>query len=368
MLRTLVAAGLALACAPILDAFLPVGVAAAEPPAASSGEAEGTAAQGDGSSAGALSSLQKSAQAGDALDRMIGQMILVGFLGDSEKDAGVIAVRDQLARGIVGGVLLFPDNIRSPTQLRSLTAFLAAANPELTPFIAVDQEGGLVQRLTRRNGHVYFPSARDVARNPKLNTPEGAFVLYKKMADGLAKSGINLNFGPVVDLNVNPGNTVIGRRKRSYGSDPKIVSTLAGAFIAAHHEANIVTSAKHFPGHGSSWTDSHKSLPDISRSWRETELEPYVSLSKAGLLDMVMIGHLYHPRFSDGEKMPASLSGRAVHALRAQRRHGDGRDKGPLPLRRRHRQGRQCRHRHSGFLQCEVSRSEAWREGACGDH
>jgi beta-N-acetylhexosaminidase len=257
-----------------------------------------------------------SAQAEQTLDRMIGQMILVGFLGSSEKDAGAIAVRDELARGTVGGVLLFPDNIRSPAQLRSLTAFLAAANPELTPFIAVDQEGGLVQRLTRRNGHVYFPSARDVARNKKLNTPEGAFDLYKKMADGLQKSGINLNFGPVVDLNLNPGNTVIGRRKRSYGTDPKLVTTLAGAFISGHRDANIITSAKHFPGHGSSWSDSHKALPDISRSWREIELEPYANLSKAGLLDTVMIGHLYHPRFSDGEKMPASLSSRAVQELR----------------------------------------------------
>lgn len=293
-LRVLTAAGLALAFLPSLGISLAI---AAEP----------TGVRGDAP-----------AQAGQALDRMIGQMILVGFLGSSEKDAGVIAVRDQLARGLVGGVLLFPDNIRSPAQLRSLTAFLAAANPELTPFIAVDQEGGLVQRLTRRNGHDYFPSARDVARNPKLNTPEGASALYQKMADGLAKSGINLNFGPVVDLNLNPGNTVIGRRKRSYGTDPKVVTTLAGAFIAAHRDANIITSAKHFPGHGSSWSDSHKALPDITRSWREIELEPYAGLSRAGLLDTVMIGHLYHPRFSDGEKMPASLSARAVQALRAQ--------------------------------------------------
>ena len=259
---------------------------------------------------------QQAAETHVTLDRMIGQMILVGFPGSSRRDAGVIAVCEQLARGTVGGVLLFPENIRSAANLRALATYLAGASKELAPFIAVDQEGGLVQRLSRRNGHAYFPAAKKVAHDPKLNTPEGAFGLYKRMADGLAKGGINLNFGPVVDLAVNPGNTVIVRRKRSYGADPKVVTALAGAFIAAHREANVITAVKHFPGHGSSWSDSHKALPDITKSWREAEIEPYVLLSRQGLLDMVMVGHLYHPRFSDGDEIPASLSERAVRALR----------------------------------------------------
>jgi beta-N-acetylhexosaminidase len=95
------------------------------------------------------------------------------------------------------------------------------------------------------------------------------------------------------------------------------VTALARAFILAHRAADIVTVAKHFPGHGSSHVDSHKGLPDISQSWREIELEPYEALAKDGLLDAVMIGHLYHPTFSDGAKLPASLSSRAVRALRA---------------------------------------------------
>ena len=133
----------------------------------------------------------------------------------------------------------------------------------------------------------------------------------------MAGAGINLNFGPVVDLSLNPCNNVIARRKRSYGSDPKTVTSLARSFIAAHREANVLTAAKHFPGHGSSWSDSHKALPDMSRSWRESELEPYRRLARDGLLDMVMVGHLYHPRFSDGERLPTSLSASAIRALRA---------------------------------------------------
>jgi beta-N-acetylhexosaminidase len=251
------------------------------------------------------------------LDSMIGQMIMVGFSGSGERDAGVIAVRDQLAKGTIGGVVLYPENIGAPDALRALTALLRNAKSSPIPFIAVDQEGGLVQRLTRRNGHSYFPSARSVGRNPSFASSESAERLYATMAEELAEAGFNLNFGPVVDLNLNPDNPVIGGRDRSFSADPNTVTMLASAFIIAHRDANIVTVAKHFPGHGSSHVDSHKALADVSQTWREIELEPYRTLAKGGLLDGVMIGHLYHPRFSDGARLPASLSGRAVQALRA---------------------------------------------------
>jgi beta-N-acetylhexosaminidase len=254
---------------------------------------------------------------GGHLDIMIGQMIMVGFGGSNEREPGVVAVRDQLAKGIIGGVVLYPENIGSPQQLRNLIAVLRHARSNPVPFVAVDQEGGHVQRLTRRNGYSYFPSAQSVGRNPSFASLESAVRLYATMAEQLAKAGFNLNFGPVVDLNLNPANPVIGSRDRSFGADPTIVTMLARAFITAHRNANIVTVAKHFPGHGSSRVDSHKALADVSETWREIELEPYRTLAHDGLLDAVMIGHLYHPRFSDGAKLPASLSGRAVKALRA---------------------------------------------------
>jgi beta-N-acetylhexosaminidase len=273
-----------------------------------------------------LTALAASARAGDVetkdkdaklLDVMIGQMIMVGFLGNSENDRGVIAAREQLSKGIIGGVLLYPENIGSPDQLRALTGYLRNAKTFPRPFIAIDQEGGLVQRLRRRNGYAYFPSALSVGRNPSFASLDGAVKLYSSMAEQLAHAGFNLNFGPVLDLNLNPSNPVIGQRQRSFGADPTIVTMLARAFITAHRKAGIVTVAKHFPGHGSSRTDSHKSLADVSKSWEEIELEPYRTLAKDGMLDAVMIGHLYHPRFSDGENVPTSLSSRAVKALRA---------------------------------------------------
>ena len=251
-----------------------------------------------------------------ALDAMIGQMIMVGFPGTVDTDKGVVAVREQIANGAIGGVVLYPDNIRSEQQVSSLNAFLRNARSAPIPFIAVDQEGGEVQRLSRGNGFTYFPSARSVGQNPSFATPDGAKRLYASMAKELADAGFNLNFGPVVDLNLNPGNPVIGERERSFGADPNTVTTMARAFILAHREAGVVTVAKHFPGHGSSHADSHRGFADISMSWKEIELDPYRQLAKDGLLDAVMIGHLYHPRFSDGGKLPASLSAKAVRALR----------------------------------------------------
>jgi beta-N-acetylhexosaminidase len=250
------------------------------------------------------------------LDRQIGQMIMVGFAGVGEKDAGVAAVRNELAEGLIGGVVLYPENIRSAKQLKNLNSFLANAKSDPIPLIAVDQEGGLVSRLKRRNGYTNFPSARNVGRNPSYSTPESVVRLYGSMAHELADAGFNVNFGPVVDLSLNDRNRVIVQRKRSYGADPVLVANLARDFIVAHREANVVTVAKHFPGHGSSHADSHLRLADVSKTWREVELDPYRILAKDGMLDMVMVGHLYHPEFSDGEMLPASLSARAMDGLR----------------------------------------------------
>ena len=95
-----------------------------------------------------------------------------------------------------------------------------------------------MQRLTPWNGYTHFPSAQKMGRDGTL-TPEAARRIYGDMARELAGAGINVNFGPVVDLSINPWNTVISRRKRSFGSDPNTVTSLARSFIVAHREANV---------------------------------------------------------------------------------------------------------------------------------
>ncbi|MEC9368708.1 MAG: glycoside hydrolase family 3 protein [Pseudomonadota bacterium] len=257
----------------------------------------------------AMRSASARATAEPTLDAMIGQMLMLGFEGTSPDAAGSRRMRRLAAEGKIGGVILMDRNIRSPAQTRALVASIRGdlAGPGL--FVAVDQEGGLVQRLSSRKGFNAYPTASTVAR---LYAPERARQVYETMARELAAAGFNMNFGPVVDLNLNRTNPIIGRLGRSYGSDPDKVTQYARAFVDAHRAYGIVTAAKHFPGHGSSWGDSHEEFIDLSKTWKEVELSPYRQLAGSGSMDMVMIGHLYHPAFSGGKRLPATLSPTAI--------------------------------------------------------
>ncbi len=243
------------------------------------------------------------------LDAMIGQMLLIGFHGTSPGGKDARRIARQIAKGQIGGVILMDRNIRSPRQVRALTSRFLSTGYPLTPIISVDQEGGLVQRLSARKGFKAYPTARTVAR---LYKPEKARFIYKSMAQELAKAGFNLNFGPVLDLNLNRRNPVIGRLGRSYGAKPERVVAYARAFISAHREANVLTSVKHFPGHGSSWSDSHKQFVDLTKTWKDIELEPYRALARDGAIDTLMVGHLYHPAFSNNQRLPATLTSTAI--------------------------------------------------------
>jgi beta-N-acetylhexosaminidase len=246
---------------------------------------------------------------GVSLDIMIGQMLMVGFGGTSEGAIWADTVRDQVAKGIVGGVFFLHRNIKNMAQLQKLTRYFTSANKELPPFLAIDQEGGRVQRLTAKAGFETSPSAAAVARD---HGPDGAAVIYRRMADQLRAAGLNLNLGPVVDVNVNPANPVIAKLERSYGADPQVVYEFSSVFVAAHRKAGVLTALKHYPGHGNSSTDSHLGFVDISDTWTKRELEPYYRLAKARAVDFVMVGHLYHRDFADGERTPATLSRKAV--------------------------------------------------------
>lgn len=253
-----------------------------------------------------------------ALKRMIGQMLLIGFPGTSIEQEWPTRVASMIAKGEIGGVILLSHNIESPEQLRKLAHGLTKAGGSLTPFIAVDQEGGAVQRLTRYKGFQGLPSAERVA----LGNASSAFQLYARQARELAALGISINLGPVVDLNVAGDNPIISALGRSYGPSAETVLPFARAFIAAHSDRGILTAAKHFPGHGSSRTDPHHEIADVKGSWLQQELEPFRTLAFGETsVPMIMIGHLIVEGFSDGEA-PASLSRRAVtEVLRKQWRY-----------------------------------------------
>lgn len=253
----------------------------------------------------ALSLVTAGAARAASLDEMAGQMIVVGFAGDSAKEKSVAALVDEIASGGVGGVMFLKTNVKSKAAVTAMNkAFAAAAPAGLPPLLTIDQEGGAVERLTSAVGFEEVAAARDVAA--KLDA-KSAEALYLTMAKGLRSWGFNVNFAPVVDLAVNPDNPVIVKYGRAFSKDPAIVADYANAVIEAHHAAGLVTSLKHFPGHGSSSADSHEGYVDITRTWSDTELEPYRQLIGRGYSDMVMVGHLIDTKI-DAEGLPASLS------------------------------------------------------------
>ena len=245
------------------------------------------------------------------LKAKIGQMVMVGFRGTSTRNKGVKAVMQELREGSIGGVMLMKHNIVSIPQVRALTSALrqaARAGGQLPPFISVDQEGGRVQRLKINK----YPSALAIGRTSLKNAAR----TYAKLACEVRSAGINVNFGPVADVDVRGrANPIIGRMGRSYSANPKTVSKYARQFVLAHKRFGLMTAAKHFPGHGSSISDSHKGFTAIPQ-WNRlsNELAPFKQLASGGptkSVDMVMIGHLFNDKWG----APASLSHRAVAGM-----------------------------------------------------
>jgi beta-N-acetylhexosaminidase len=257
------------------------------------------------------------AQTAPSLEQMIGQMLIVGFTGTSPADSGVKAVRQQIAAGTIGGVILLDRNIVNPDQLRRLTKALNPPDLAAPAFISVDQEGGRVQRLPAAKGFEGWESAEMIGEAAQTSPRDFTQRYYGLRAKALHSVGVNLNFAPDVDVNINPSNPIIGKLGRSFSGDSRIVAERSADFVRAHRANGVLTSLKHFPGHGSSVGDSHKILPSIAESWRPEELGPFEALAQENLVDMVMMGHLYHPEFSDAKGRPSSISQKGVDALRA---------------------------------------------------
>lgn len=250
------------------------------------------------------------------LEQQAGQMIVVGFQGDDADDASVEALREALAGGRLGGVMLLKTNVKSLGAVKEMNEAFRAASPDLLPFITLDQEGGAVERLTAAVGFKEIPNAATIAAG---NSPEAAEAIYGEMAASIAALGFTVNFGPVADVNLNPRNPVIAKFGRAFAADAETVAAYGAAFVRAHHAAGLLTALKHFPGHGSSTADSHEGFVDITNSWQPSELEPYRLLLADKLVDMVMIGHLYHAGYADAAdgdaRLPASLSPRWIDGV-----------------------------------------------------
>ncbi len=218
-----------------------------------------------------------------------------------------------------GGVILFAKNIADEAQLIELTGYLQQISerslPSLPLLIGADHEGGIVTRFN-------FPSMTPLCGNMALGATgnaEYARQAARICAVELRKLGINTDFAPDLDVNNNPQNPIIGAR--SFGESPELVADLGRAFIRGLREGGIIATAKHFPGHGDTSWDSHRSLPTIPHSMERLErieLKPF----KAAILedvDLIMTAHIIFPALEPAEGLPATLSHNILTGLLRER-------------------------------------------------
>lgn len=234
-----------------------------------------------------------------------GQLLFVGFHGLEPPPELAQLIRE----GRVGGVVLFSRNIGTPEQVRTLTRTLHDLAPADAPLtVALDQEGGRVQRL--RDPWTRWPPMRSLGGAPLQHTRNFARALSLELLD----AGFDLDFAPVVDVDSNPDNPVIG--DRSFGRDAQLVGRHAAAQIEVMQELGVAACAKHFPGHGDTDLDSHFALPrlDLSRDQLDRrELAPFRAAIAAGVAS-VMSAHVLFPKLDP--KRPATLSPEVMGVLR----------------------------------------------------
>lgn len=255
-----------------------------------------------------------------ALSSRLGELLLVGFTGTTVR--GNSEVRRLLCDLKVGGVILFerddaseaPRNITNPRQLARLTQDLQALARRCAGrslLIAVDAEGGGVMRLSPQVGYSPTFSAREMGELGDLIVTELEALRIGAM---LRQAGINWNLAPVVDLALNPLNPVIVARDRAFSPDPEQVIAHSRAYLRGMKISGLLTTLKHFPGHGSSWNDSHVGFVDVTETARpELELDPYRELMHEGLVDSVMTAHVFNGRLDPD--YPATLSRRIINGL-----------------------------------------------------
>lgn len=243
-----------------------------------------------------------------SIEEKIGQMIMVGFGTSQEAQDSLIY---DIENRNLGGVLMFAYNLDSPSQIKSQNTTLQNAAPNHPLFISIDQEGGIVARLDEQNGYKRTFSAYDLGYTFDLEDSTRATAAL--MANWLQDAGFNVNFAPVVDVNIDPNSPAIGRLDRSFSENEFNVYQHAGWYIDEFKKNGIVSSLKHFPGHGSAASDSHLGFTDITNTWQERELDPFKLLIEDGYDDLVMTGHLFKADWDS--TYPVSLSHYAITTM-----------------------------------------------------
>lgn len=234
-----------------------------------------------------------------SLDEKIGQMMFAGVSGIKLQQETTSLIQDFK----IGGVILYANNLETPHQSVTLINDLMRANVDnrLPIFIGTDQEGGTVVRLPGPLKN--FPSNNTIGN---VNQPEFSFEVGKLLGQQLKAFGFNLNFSPVLDVNSNPNNPVIGNR--SFSDNPDIVSQLGVQTMKGLESQQVIPVIKHFPGHGDTTVDSHLELPKVTKSLddlNKLELIPFKTAIENGA-DVVMVAHILLPMID--QKYPSSMS------------------------------------------------------------
>jgi beta-N-acetylhexosaminidase len=254
----------------------------------------------------------------DSLDIKIGQMLLIGFPTGKIDSAVLREVRE----GKVGSIILFEKNIpptNSFVALKKITWTYQQAAP-IPLFIAIDQEGGRVNRLKSKYG---FPNSITAQAMGKSRSLDSVRFYGESTASTLAGLGINVNFAPVVDVAADPTNPVIVKAGRAFSSNEDSVALLAKEFIKQHRRYGVLTSLKHFPGHGSSKDDTHFGIADVTNTWTERELLPYKNLIDSGYVDAVMTAHIVNKKL-DTKGNPGTLSNDIITGILRNRLNFNG--------------------------------------------
>lgn len=243
----------------------------------------------------------------------LGQLFITGISGltltNNEKDI--------LEKENIGGIIFFAHNYEEPAQLVELTNEIKSLNTKAPLFLSVDQEGGRVQRF--KSGFTVFPPMYELAK--KLKSPKAIYELHSIMGKELAACGINLNFSPCTDIWTNQKNTVIG--DRAFGNTADEVEKYTSAAIRGLQSQNVLACAKHFPGHGMTFKDSHFDLPHVTSSLKELEeheIIPFIKAAKSKV-HFVMMAHLLVD--SIDKEYPTSLSANAYQLLRKYLKYQD---------------------------------------------
>jgi beta-N-acetylhexosaminidase len=236
-------------------------------------------------------------------EQKVGQLFMVHFTETFFSQA----LEEMIAEYHVGGIILFPHNLTTTTDLATLISSAQAtavdSEPGIPLFVAADQEGWPILRLPQ--GATVFPSNMALGATASV---EDAELMATVMATEMKALGMNMNLAPVMDVNSNPLNPVIGTR--SLGSSPELVSRLGVAMIQAYRSQGVVATAKHFPGHGDTSVDSHLDLPVIDHDLARleaVELAPFEAAISAGV-DCIMTAHISVPALDTVADRPATLS------------------------------------------------------------